>query len=449
MNEPLSLVGYSDAVVARICPTALRFGSRLYLVCIVAALLFPKTSDPAVLMAYATSLAIFLGAELRVSRWGLPPRYSHLLISCSGALMLATSTCPYLLGDDPYLTFYLQLLLLGTSILLLKVKWVLGTALTYVAIWGAAKMAAQELSFTEVEGVLVSCVVALACHRTRRRLLVNEFELHCQEKRTQEQLRQALAVGETTQQNLRLQLADELAQLERAKEGYETEREVMEQALLRLQVSSSLDHLAGGLAHEFNNSLTSIKGHVELARIQLPPGHQDQALWDLEKALRTATELSSYLVKVSGSEFLEPETVKIRTLLARLQSTLDSTVEVITDCPNVSVSVDPRAWLHMCQNLLDNARDSAGPEGLVRLTVETSLSWVTFRVDDDGPGLPPESRDTLLKPYFTTSQKERKSGLGLAVVAALAKQQNAGIEFRNRPEGGASVLLRFPKAEVS
>ena len=69
----------------------------------------------------------------------------------------------------------------------------------------------------------------------------------------------------------------------------------------------------------------------------------------------------SMQIKVSGSEVLEPETVRVKTLLARLQSTLENPVEIVTDCPDVAVSVDLKAWLRMCRNLLDNARDAAGP----------------------------------------------------------------------------------------
>lgn len=444
MNERLSLERYSELVLAQSCPSVIRFGTRLYLFCAVAFFFLPESSEPKILVAYLTGLSIFLAVELWLRKFRIPARHAHLSVFSSGAVILLTSSYPYLLGEDPYLTFYLQLLLLAASILILKVKWMLGAGLVYIAIWLLALVAADDLSSTDLEGVFTTCLVAVACFRTRRSLLKNEFELHCRERDTQERLREALRRGQAAQETFRVRLADQQARLEKARESHKAEQDRVQQVLLGQEVSISLGRLAGGLAHEFNNSLTSVRGYLELARYELPPELHDQAVTDLEEALSRATELSSYLVKASGSEVLNPVVVRVRTLLENLRHTSAEPIAITAEGPNVRVRVDLDAWLQICQNLLRNARDAAGPEGQVEFLVESSEDGVVFRVEDDGPGFPAEGRDKLLQPYYTTKQKQHATGLGLAIVAAFAKQHGAQLALGDRIGGGASVRFTLP-----
>lgn len=93
-------------------------------------------------------------------------------------------------------------------------------------------------------------------------------------------------------------------------------------------------------------------------------------------------------------------------------------------------------------NLLLNAVDAAGSGGTVVLTTAAEGDRVEFRVRDSGPGVPPEARDRIFNPFFTT--KKHGVGLGLAISHKIATRHDGSLSFHSPPGGGATFTLRLP-----
>ncbi len=104
-------------------------------------------------------------------------------------------------------------------------------------------------------------------------------------------------------------------------------------------------------------------------------------------------------------------------------------------------------------NLGLNAIEAVSHGGLVRVSCRLEPPdpdragagpGVAIRIDDDGSGVPPESRDRIFEPFFTT--KARGSGLGLSIVHAIVTQHGGRIQVEDSPEGGARFVLVLPPA---
>jgi signal transduction histidine kinase len=111
-------------------------------------------------------------------------------------------------------------------------------------------------------------------------------------------------------------------------------------------------------------------------------------------------------------------------------------------------TVDPLRIRQALGNLLDNAIDHTPPGGRISLVAAAVDGAVTFEVSDTGPGFPagflPRAFEPFARPDTSRSRLDGGTGLGLAIVRAVAEAHGGSAEARNRPEGGASVLLRIP-----
>ena len=94
-------------------------------------------------------------------------------------------------------------------------------------------------------------------------------------------------------------------------------------------------------------------------------------------------------------------------------------------------------------NLLQNAAEAAGPRGLVRVTLVPG-SPVEIRIEDNGPGIPPDKVARIFEPFYT--DKERGVGMGLAICMRLVNAHDGTIQVSSRPGGGTTMTVRIPAA---
>ncbi len=97
-------------------------------------------------------------------------------------------------------------------------------------------------------------------------------------------------------------------------------------------------------------------------------------------------------------------------------------------------------------NLAGNARDAMGGRGRLTISAEPDGDMVALRVADTGAGLSPEVLDQLFRPFFTTKDPGKGTGLGLAQVEGAVRNAGGTIEGRNAPGGGAEFVLRLHRA---
>jgi len=212
----------------------------------------------------------------------------------------------------------------------------------------------------------------------------------------------------------------------------------------------SLALLAGGLAHDFNNSLGVIQGFVSLARLQL--SEPEKALASLDKAVqatRRAAGLTSQLrVLAHGSE-VHRTLISIKDLaeesaaFALVGSSCALSVDV-GDGP-WTVEADPDQLSQVFHNLVLNAVQAMPQGGTVTLGFQRLPGGqIAVSVTDQGVGIPAEYRSRIFDPYFTT--KAKGTGLGLSVVHAVVKRHGGTLEVESKEGQGTTFLVTFPSA---
>lgn len=247
-----------------------------------------------------------------------------------------------------------------------------------------------------------------------------------------------------------------------------TERVRLEQRVLRSQKLESAGQIAGGVAHDFKNLLTAIRGQVDLL---FREGVDERVRTRLER-MRAASEHASRLAQ-RLLEFSRPLpecpgrvdlNEVVRGAMPLLVSSLGPEVDVRTDLDRrpVPAYADPHQLQQVLMNLVLNARDAMAGRG--RLTVSTRVaeigaangridldpgSYAQLTVADTGCGIDESVRSRLFEPFFTTKESGQGSGLGLAIVDGIVRQSRGSIDVESRLGEGASFRVLLPLASES
>lgn len=242
------------------------------------------------------------------------------------------------------------------------------------------------------------------------------------------------------------------------------EREEYEREAVQNEKLVSMGRMVAGIAHEIRNPLGIIRSSAELLVSRLKDKDPLTA-----KIMAAIHEEAVRLSKTVGDflDYARPRTMKLDPLDLGLlmdqaltfleQKCREQRVEVVRDYPTgVMVAGDKDMLYRALYNILVNAleamagqksqpeqaeAESVAGQIVVRMAVEKSA--VRLRIMDTGPGIPPDIRDKLLDPFFTT--KDSGTGLGLAITANILRSHDAVIELGDNPEGGARVDILFPK----
>ncbi|HUF11772.1 MAG TPA: ATP-binding protein [Longimicrobiales bacterium] len=233
----------------------------------------------------------------------------------------------------------------------------------------------------------------------------------------------------------------------------------------------SLARLAGGVAHDFNNMLTAIKGCVSFALEDLPADHPVRP--DLEQvvvASDRATELTRKLQLFSRGQPARPAVHDLGELVRRAEPALrrllrdDIELRIDAAAETVPVRVDPVQVEQVVVQLVQNACDAMPDGGSVEMTVdEVRLdddeaaalgpavrpgSWARIAVTDTGPGIPPEARPHVFEPFYSTKESGIGIGLGLAVVYGIVRQAGGHVFIDEREGTGARVVVHLPRSDA-
>lgn len=245
-------------------------------------------------------------------------------------------------------------------------------------------------------------------------------------------------------------------------------RAASEEQLQQGERLRSLGQLATGVAHDFNNILTSINMIAEEIRARDPRAPFHEELAEIGAAVASASQLTKALLAFgragSGRATRFDFASTIRSVLDLTRRTFDKRIELSFAARGTGVvRGDPTQIEQLCLNLLINARDAMMPDG-GRLTVtveDVHLEappiplapghHVVLTVADTGPGVPAENRDRIFEPYFTTKESFERpgTGLGLATVHAAVRAFGGRLEvFENQPRG-AVFRVTLPVAAAS
>lgn len=245
------------------------------------------------------------------------------------------------------------------------------------------------------------------------------------------------------------------------------EEQRLEEQLRHSQKMEAIGQLAGGVAHDFNNILTSMMMQADLAALHedLPAETRD-ALADIRTAADRAAALTRQLLMFSRRQVMQPRPVDVDEIVTHLVKMLqrilgeDIRIELNLHASPALTQADAGMLDQVLMNLAVNARD-AMPDG-GRLTIETSLrqvvagtagefpdvatgAYLCLAVQDTGCGIPPENLSRVFEPFFTTKAPGKGTGLGLATVFGIVKQHGGAVRVQSEPGQGARFEILLPQ----
>jgi signal transduction histidine kinase len=213
---------------------------------------------------------------------------------------------------------------------------------------------------------------------------------------------------------------------------------------------ATVGELASGVAHEIRNPLTGVLGAVDLALKNRPPDDKatpllEEAMQQLRRIEGTTQQLLSYARPPELKEVeVDPNLLIERAMRVVAPQAaaggIDIDVSSASGVPNVRV--DPELVVQVLVNLMLNAVDemSAGGTVLVRIEFHSPELWI--RVQDNGPGIPPEIRSEIFRPFYTT--KSHGTGLGLSISSQLVERHGGSLRYEETPGGGATFVVALP-----
>ncbi|MEO8808180.1 MAG: ATP-binding protein, partial [Burkholderiaceae bacterium] len=228
--------------------------------------------------------------------------------------------------------------------------------------------------------------------------------------------------------------------------------------LQRLGVSLNTQRaFVADAAHELRSPLTVLKLQLQLLQRAPDEASRAEAIAALGEGITRAARLVEQLLALARSEPGAPVLATAHVDLSELvrQAVADTlplaqargtTLALFADAP-VPVNGDAAALAALVRNLADNAVRYSPPGAQVELRVLVEDGVPTLRVDDSGPGIPPEDHERVFDRFYRrVSGDEPGSGLGLAIVRSVAQQHGAGVALASSPLGGLRVTVRFSSA---
>ena len=234
-----------------------------------------------------------------------------------------------------------------------------------------------------------------------------------------------------------------------------SQRRALERQLVQAQKLEAVGRLAGGVAHDFNNIVTAILGHAEMARDVLPedaPARED--LNQIIRASGRATELTGQLLTFSRRQVAQPRLTDLNTLVdetRRLFERLigaDVQLRIVRSDVPVIVHADPGQLEQVLMNLVVNARDAMPSGGSLTVRVGQHNSRAFVEVRDTGIGMSPDVQARIFEPFFTTKERGKGTGLGLAMCYGIVHQTGGTIDVASVPGEGATFRVLLPQASA-
>lgn len=252
-----------------------------------------------------------------------------------------------------------------------------------------------------------------------------------------------------------------------AEKESEAERERLQMQLLQAQKMESVGRLAGGIAHDFNNMLGVILGRTEMALESVDPSIP--LFTDLEhinKAAVRSANLTRQLLAFARKQTIAPKVLDLNevvsSMLNMVQRLIGEDIDLVW-LPKANlwqVKMDPSQLDQILANLCVNARDAIA--GVGKITIETENTtfdapycathqgyipgdYVQLALSDNGCGMALETLNHIFEPFFTTKETGKGTGLGLATVYGIVKQNNGFINVYSEPGQGTTFRIYLPR----
>ncbi len=246
----------------------------------------------------------------------------------------------------------------------------------------------------------------------------------------------------------------------------EEEQRTLQAQLLQSQKMELVGRLAGGVAHDFNNMLQTILGYSELSLAKVEatnPVHEE--LLEIRKAAIRSADLTRQLLAFARKQTANPKILDLNDTVSGMLKMLQRLIGEDIDLAWLPghnlwpVKIDPSQLDQILANLAVNARDAIADTG--KITIETenvSLDssycadhpealpgeYVLLAVSDNGCGMDTETLAQIFEPFFTTKEQGKGTGLGLATVDGIVRQNNGFVNVYSEPGQGTTFSIYLP-----
>lgn len=245
-----------------------------------------------------------------------------------------------------------------------------------------------------------------------------------------------------------------------------TERKILEQQLRQAQKMEAIGQLAGGVAHDFNNMLGVILGYSELGLKKVDPSqdiHSD--LMEIFKAANRSADLTRQLLTFARKQTVMLKVVNLNEMINGMLKMLRRLLtEQITlhwkpGSDLLDIKMDPGQVDQILANLCVNARDAINGVGEITIMTEnqtfdeaycalnpdlTPGEYILLSVKDNGMGMDEATRERIFEPFFTTKETGKGTGLGLATIYGIVKQNGCHIDVQSKLGEGTTFTLYLP-----
>jgi len=251
----------------------------------------------------------------------------------------------------------------------------------------------------------------------------------------------------------------------------------LEQQLQQVQKMEAIGTLSGGIAHDFNNILTVINGHAEIGLMNVDQSHAvHDDLMSILNAGKRAEKLTNQLLAFSRKQIHELKVIDINQTIKDLEKMfrrlMPEDIKIISDFPEdlPFIKADPGQIEQIIINLIINARDAINEKQDKRsqkeIVVKTELMdldhlfvdthpgsktgpHILMSVQDSGVGMNVDVQNRIFEPFFTTKDVDKGTGLGLATVYGIVKQNEGSIYVKSEIGKGTSFEIYWPTTTES
>jgi len=247
----------------------------------------------------------------------------------------------------------------------------------------------------------------------------------------------------------------------------EEEKAKLEAQLQQAQKMESIGRLAGGVAHDFNNMLSVILGHTELALEQMNPEQPLHAdLKEIQEAAQRSADLTRQLLAFARKQTVVPSVLDLNEtvlgVLGMLRRLIGENIELVwlPEADLWPIEIDPSQTDQILTNLCVNARDAIANTGKITIKTENRIyseeyrakdpsflpgEFVVLHVSDNGHGMDKETMAHIFEPFFTTKGVGEGTGLGLPTVYGIVKQNNGFINVESTAGQGTIFEIYLPR----
>ncbi|MBN1850728.1 MAG: PAS domain S-box protein [Deltaproteobacteria bacterium] len=247
----------------------------------------------------------------------------------------------------------------------------------------------------------------------------------------------------------------------------EEKRLHLEGQLQQTQKMKAIASLAGGIAHEFNNALSTISGNIDLLEMELPEKEEIQSrIKPMKYSTQRMARLTNQLLAYARGGKYQPKTISLSTFIEEtlpiLRHNIHKGIRVETDLPHdiLRVEVDTIQLQMVLTALISNASEAIDRKGRIRIILRNQEvddtfikdhptlfpgSYACLTVQDDGKGMDETTRANIFTPFFSTKYQGR--GLSMAAVYGIVKNHNGWISIDSEPGKGTSVKIYLPASQ--